>query len=550
MRHDMARDWIRRLDNPRVAAIIVIGLILSLAVMSGPARLRAASTVIAVWSAVSPGFGGMGGAGEFRNISAASTGFTSVPTARALIKAPRWVAAVKTAVPAGAQTASSNNLALAVVGLPVDVQHEMLRNTKLESFCLAPQSADQGTFSLCKDAKQLYGSFADCRNPKNQTEENICYDKHLASSVSYNLCDFDEDCWHSTAVSIVAVGSRTQQNVFARPGQQARAEFRDNTFLKLARADYKEFSESQEEGDGKTSFKDFMAGRFPGFDNILNVTMPIAVIPYAGYATKKTYITRGMIVDHGIHPGGPLLAVNVFSRFESAVECDAHQKLSPCVLTTMAAQEEALRQILSRVAGPEPGTSAANAPSSLGAIVIVAGGELTERRCDDTPTAKLISGLRSHGVLTFVPVGNDGDPAKVRFPACASAAVSIGSLTRDGAIADFSNGSKTGMVALYVDGETVVLPIRGPRFLGNTEGPIPVPRTPRDQYDAYLAGGTLLGAAVASGVFLNLRERHPTLSTEALLDAFKANRSSTRPPFSEISEQAAEQTIASHAGQN
>jgi hypothetical protein len=310
------------------------------------------------------------------------------------------------------------------------------------------------------------------------------------------------------------------------------------------------FSESQSDSDEKTSFKDFLAERFPGFDSILNVTMPIAVIPYDGYSTKKAYITRQMIIDHGMHPGGPLLAVNVFSRFESAVECDAHQKQSPCVLTTIAAQEEALRHILSDVMGPASVASPGNAHSPVGAIVIVAGGELTERRCNDTTMARLIGELRRRGVPTFVPVGNDGDPAKVRFPACASDAVSIGSLTRDGAIADFSNGSKTGMVALYVDGETVVLPIRGPRFLLNTEVGIGTPRAPGDQYNAYLAGGTLLGAAVASGVFLNLRERHPTLSTEAILDAFKANRSSTRAPFAEINEQAAEQALAGHAGQN
>jgi hypothetical protein len=530
---------------------VVVGLTLSLAVLSGPARLRAASSVVALWSAVSPSFGGLGGAREFADTTAASTGFTSVPTVRALLKAPRWIAAAnKTGGAVEAQAAPKDRSALAVVGLPVDVEHAMLSTSKVESFCVGPDRAEQGTFSLCKDAKQIYGGIADCQAPKNSTEENLCLedDKHLASGVQYNLCDFDEDCWHSTAVAIVAGGSQMQPSIFALPGEQASADFHDDTFLHLARADYEEFVSDGDEK--KTTFKEFLGKRFPGFGDILNVTMPIAVIPYGGYATKKAYITRQMIFDRGVHAGGPLLAVNVFSRFESAVECDAHHKGTPCVLTTMAAQQEALRHMLSDFAGPKSQSSPGSTHPSLGAIVIVAGGELTGRRCDDTAMAKLIGELRRHGVLTFVPVGNDGDATKVRFPACASEAVSIGSLTRDGAIAAFSNGSKTGMVALYVDGETIVLPIRGPRFLNDTGTGMLHPREPTDQYDAYLAGGTLLSAAVASGVFLNLRERYPTVPTEAIVSALKANRSSARPAFSEVNEQAAERMLAGHEGQH
>ena len=88
-----------------------------------------------------------------------------------------------------------------------------------------------------------------------------------------------------------------QPSIFALPGEQASADFHDDTFLHLARADYEEFVSDGDEK--KTTFKEFLGKRFPGFGDILNVTMPIAVIPYGGYATKKAYITRQMIFDRG-----------------------------------------------------------------------------------------------------------------------------------------------------------------------------------------------------------------------------------------------------------
>jgi hypothetical protein len=96
----------------------------------------------------------------------------------------------------------------------------------------------------------------------------------------------------------------------------------------------------------------------------------------------------------------------------------------------------------------------------VGAILIVAGGPLTDKPCDSTATAQYIKQLRTAGVYTFVPTGNDGKADQVRFPACASDAIAVGALDRNGTISAVSNGSKTRMVSLYTDGDTLLLPIR------------------------------------------------------------------------------------------
>jgi hypothetical protein len=521
------------LSSRALAGSALIGLIVAAAVSH-------AATVLATWSAVSLGADHRGGiVGTFRDSSAASTGFTSVPTARALTNPPRWLSANAVALRAGAAAAAPEaRLSLAVVGLPIDVQHDMLRKVTTDSYCLAPQQS-KTTVSLCKDPKQLYEKFA--------------------FSGTYNLCDFDPDCWHSTAVAIVASGNEIDSARYPFSSWSGAAEFKTVTFAQIARARYAEIT-LPGSYTNKTTFPKFVSEQFEGYKEILNTPMRIATVQYTVTGTRdgnpnynSTYISKQMIIDKGVRNGGTILAFNVFSRFESAIECDEHKKFAPCVLTTTGAQEEALNHILETVQAREtPGAN--NRGPSLGAIVIVAGGALTDKRCDNTRTAELIAALRRRGVLTFVPVGNDGNPAKVRFPACASQAVSVGSLTRDGAISSLSNGSQTNMVALYTDGETAVLPIRGPRmeqWMFSRTAPEPCDksnckvRKPNDQYNVYLAGGTLLSTAVASGAFLNVRERHPKRSPEEVLASFKGKRTSSSPSMPvEADEYVAQQVLA------
>lgn len=106
-----------------------------------------------------------------------------------------------------------------------------------------------------------------------------------------------------------------------------------------------------------------------------------------------------------------------------------------------------------------------NGRSSIGAVLMIASGELSRTPCDDTATAALISALKARGIFTFIPVGNDGDPTAVRFPACASDAIAISATDRTGTPLAVSNGARTNMVDLWMDGDGLVIPMHGPELV-------------------------------------------------------------------------------------
>jgi hypothetical protein len=171
------------------------------------------------------------------------------------------------------------------------------------------------------------------------------------------------------------------------------------------------------------------------------------------------FINRNIVVRNGRRPAGSIYAFNVFSRVENQEVCAGAKRNAPCVLTNLVAQEKALASILATVLQDNARSAAAGRPR-IAAILIIAAGPLTSELCDDTATARLIAQLREAGAYTFVPAGNDGSSTQVRFPGCASAAVTVGALDRDGKISSFSNGQATSMVKLYTDGDTLVLPTR------------------------------------------------------------------------------------------
>ena len=178
-----------------LVVLVVLLVLLVLLVQLG----RAATLTISMWSAVSLGNDNEGGlVGTFPDsATAASTGFASIPTARALAMAPRWLSrpALPTVV-----ALPEHRLALAVVGLPVDVGHVMLHDVNVSSYCIAPEDSGKAIASLCVDPKQLYEKYS-------------------------NLCDFDSDCWHSTAVAILAAGGKIEANSIAYRNLKHTAEF-------------------------------------------------------------------------------------------------------------------------------------------------------------------------------------------------------------------------------------------------------------------------------------------------------------------------------------
>jgi hypothetical protein len=401
---------------------------------------------------------------------AGSTGFISLPSAAALARRPRWA----DIPPSSSQDQS---VSLAIVGLPVDAEHTMLAKTPLTTYCIARQSsASEQSVALCS---------------KNATEYAL-----IKSGKEFSLCDFTEDCWHSTAAAILAAGNPMDKRLFSFQAIAA-VPFKDGTGDLASEAQVVVYPntptlyEAAADVPGlftraylleQHSSENGKKPRLSSFEKQLTITreqyesLPSGAYPMAeiyknkldanGLAPnpRRSLVNRNILFDRGSRNGGPVFAVNVFSRVENRQICAAASRRAPCVLTNLSAQEKALQFILQSDKGAANESRLRRPP--VGAILIVAGGQLTDRPCDNTPMAKYISELRKRGVYTFVPAGNDGKPFHVRFPGCASDAVTVGALNRDGKVSPYSNGSATEMIKLYSDGDTLVVPIRASPIAG------------------------------------------------------------------------------------
>lgn len=129
----------------------------------------------------------------------------------------------------------------------------------------------------------------------------------------------------------------------------------------------------------------------------------------------------------GMAGGAQLLAIQVFSRFNSAAACDGPV---PCILSWNSDQIAGLE----RVYALRSSYRMASANMSLG------GGGSTGA-CDDEPQKPIIDLLRAAHVATAIASGNDGYFDRISYPACISSAISVGSTNKADTVSGFSNGN-------------------------------------------------------------------------------------------------------------
>ena len=131
---------------------------------------------------------------------------------------------------------------------------------------------------------------------------------------------------------------------------------------------------------------------------------------------------------NGVAPGAGIIAMQVFTRFNSVSECGG---VAPCIASYPSDQLRALDELAALdAAHPEWGVVAAN--MSLG-------GGATTSACDGDVRKGRIDTLLAQGVATVVAAGNDGRAAAVGVPACISTAVTVGASNDDDTVAGYSN---------------------------------------------------------------------------------------------------------------
>ncbi|EIM31421.1 subtilisin-like serine protease [Leptothrix ochracea L12] len=136
-----------------------------------------------------------------------------------------------------------------------------------------------------------------------------------------------------------------------------------------------------------------------------------------GHGTAVAGIAAGTNATFtGIAKDAVLIAIQVFSRFDSVVNCGS---TTPCVLTYTSDQIMGLEQVY-----------ALRNTYNIAAVNMSLGGGryFSQATCDATNAAikSIIDTLRSVNIPTIIASGNDGFVDSMDAPACISSAISVG----------------------------------------------------------------------------------------------------------------------------
>ena len=188
----------------------------------------------------------------------------------------------------------------------------------------------------------------------------------------------------------------------------------------------------------------------------------------------------------GVGRGAPIMAVQVFSRFDDA-NCGGS---APCALSYNSDQIAGLERVyLLRTT-----RSFASVNMSLG------GGQFFSN-CDDAPQKPAIDNLRSVGIATVIASGNAGFADSMGSPGCISTAVSVGSTTKSDTVSDFSNSAS--FLSLLAPGSDINSSV----FPGGGFG---------------FKNGTSMAAPHVAGAWAVLKQYQPAASVDTILAALQS----------------------------
>lgn len=184
-----------------------------------------------------------------------------------------------------------------------------------------------------------------------------------------------------------------------------------------------------------------------------SATGPCATIAECAHGTHVAGIIAGNgegitgAPKRGIAPGANIIALQVFSKFDSEDYCGPGA--APCVGSFTSAQLSALEKVLQL---RQSGTPVVAANLSLGA-----GRYATA--CDNDARKSAIDKLLAAGVATVVAAGNNGYTDAVSSPGCISSAITVGATTDDDQLSVFTNRGP--LLDLLAPGTSIVSSVPG-----------------------------------------------------------------------------------------
>ena len=212
----------------------------------------------------------------------------------------------------------------------------------------------------------------------------------------------------------------------------------------------------------------------------------------AGIAAGGKVFSGPTISYEGVAKDSDIIAVQVFTKFDSASQCDPFNRgwAVPCVKSYNSDQIKGLEHIF----------DLRNTYDISSVNLSLGGGKYTST-CDTVmPTYKdTIDTLRSAEIASIFASGNDGYTDGISFPACISTAISVGSTDNNDVIASFSNNDNT--LDLLAPGVSIRSAIPG-TGLG-------------------FKSGTSMAAPHVTGAWAVAKSALPTASVQDVLDSFK-----------------------------
>jgi subtilisin family serine protease len=195
-------------------------------------------------------------------------------------------------------------------------------------------------------------------------------------------------------------------------------------------------------------------------------------------------IAAGSGATPGVAPSANLFALQVFHRssfcgFEAI----------PCARAFSSDITAALEYVYQR-----------RALHNLASVNMSLGGGLAATPCDASVPAMTaaVNNLKAAGIATVIASGNNSDRALISFPACIGAAIAVGAVDDDDAVASFSNVAQG--LDLFAPGVSILSSVPGGAFAS--------------------FNGTSMATPHVAGAWAVLRQANPLASVDDVLTSF------------------------------
>ncbi len=181
--------------------------------------------------------------------------------------------------------------------------------------------------------------------------------------------------------------------------------------------------------------------------------------------------------SHGVAPDANLISINVFSSENGVAKSRRSDQIKG----------------LSRVL-------ALSDTFTIAAVALNVYSGSSASPCDYDPRKKIIDNLRSVGIATIIPSGNNGFSDRISKPACISSAIAVGS-TDDG-----SNGTTADVVSSFSNSSNLVDMLAPGQSITSS-----IPGSTHTSYAAM--AGTSQAAAHVAGAFAVIKSAFPPCHT-------------------------------------